>query len=327
MSPSPIPISVVVPTYNRLDQLRRVLEALAAQDVREEFEVIVVSDGSTDGTDQYLTGGRTPLEVRPILQTNSGPAAARNAAIALASGELVVFVDDDVVADPGLLRAHHDAHAGDDALVTIGPMLNPVDHVMAPWVRWEQTMLARQYDSMVAGRFEPTARQFYTGNAAVRRHRLAAVNGFDTAFRRAEDIELAFRLEANGVRFVFLPNAVAYHYAERTYESWRSNAYAYGRNDIVFARDHGHTWIYTANSEKYSARVWRGLNLIGRHPPMRRLTTVLGSTASRIAERVGARDASERILSGVYALDFQRGMIDEAGGVEALNALMRETPA
>ena len=94
-------VSVVVPTYNRRDRLEHVLDALFAQHTDVPFEIVVVSDGSTDGTDAYLSTAAAPAgsraTLRHVRQENSGPAAARNRGVDLARGEIVVFVDDDNV--------------------------------------------------------------------------------------------------------------------------------------------------------------------------------------------------------------------------------------
>ena len=132
-------ITVVVPTFDRLERLQLVLAALADQTYpRDSFEVVVVSDGSTDGTDAYLDGP-TPLPVVHVRQDNAGPAAARNRGIEVARGELVVFIDDDVVASPELIERHVAAHAGANDRVVIGPMLNAPSFAYSPWVAWEQT--------------------------------------------------------------------------------------------------------------------------------------------------------------------------------------------
>ena len=202
-------VSVVVPTYDRLPRLRRVLAGLAAQDLDRPFEVVVVDDGSTDGTDAYLHSGAPPLPIVASTQENRGPGAARNRGVDLATGEIVVFLDDDVIPDPGLVRAHirsHERHGG--KTVVIGPMRNPPDHRMSPWIRWEQAMLAKQYDAMEAGHYDATARQFFTGNASLRREHLLAAGGFDPTLRRAEDVELAYRLADAGLTFVHEPDAV-----------------------------------------------------------------------------------------------------------------------
>ena len=85
-------------------------------------------------------------------------------------------------------------------------------------------MLAKQYKAMTRGDCEATARQFYTGNASVLRRHLLAVGGFDSAFRRAEDVEMAYRLDGSWSHFAFEPAAIGLHYAARSFDSWRSPA-------------------------------------------------------------------------------------------------------
>jgi glycosyltransferase involved in cell wall biosynthesis len=136
-------LSVVVPTYNRLGRLRHVIAALEQQAYPSDaYEVIIVSDGSTDGTHAYLEALRSKMRVRWFPQANRGPAAARNAGIQKADGEFIVFIDDDVVPDHQLLAEHARSHheAGKDVVV-LGPLLSPEGFEMAPWVRWEQEML------------------------------------------------------------------------------------------------------------------------------------------------------------------------------------------
>lgn len=327
MSSSPV-LTVVMPTFNRRERLDQVLRSLAAQDLDEPFEVVVVSDGSTDGTNEYLRSSDPPLDIVGVVQDNQGPAGARNTGVERASADLVVFVDDDVVADPGLLRAHLDAHErhGPDAVV-IGPMLDPDDHDMSPWIAWEQTMLAKQYEAMLRGDYDATARQFYTGNSSLRTRHLRDAGGFDPTFRRAEDIELAYRLSEKGLTFHFEPDAVGLHYAERPYESWRNTAYVYGRNDIVFARAPGREWLYGFVADVY----WR------HHPAIRlivdrsvaspRWRTSLTRVFERLLrlERLQRTDRAARyLLSGVYAIEYHNGVADELGSAEAYRTFVRQ---
>ncbi len=316
-------ISVVVPTFNRRERLHRVLRSLAVQDIDEPFEVIVVSDGSTDDTDAYLHSADVPLPIVALVQANQGPAGARNAGVARAMGELVVFVDDDVVADARLLRAHRDAHHRlGDRVVVIGPMLDPPDHDMSPWIAWEQAMLAKQYDDMLQGRYEATSRQFYTGNASVRRSHLIDVGGFDTEFRRAEDIELAFRLADHGLTFHFEPSARGEHYAERSYEAWRSAAYLYGRNEIVFARDRGQSWIYGFRRHTFRQHHVAIRVLVKRCIRSDRWRTRSVALLERLALQTRLVRVRRYALSGVYAVELHRGMADELGGREAFDRLV-----
>jgi GT2 family glycosyltransferase len=315
----PVDVSVVVPTYNRRHQLERTLAGFAAQDGVDglEVELIVVSDGSTDGTDDWLRSGSTPLEVRACSQPNAGPAAARNTGVAAASGELLVFADDDVVPAPDLVAAHvrHQRAAGHDVVV-IGPMLTPDDVELSPWVRWEQHMLEKQYDAMARGDWEVSPRQFYTGNASVARRHFLQAGGFDASFRRAEDVELAYRLAAAGLRFEFAPDAVVHHYAERSFDSWLANAAAYGRNDVIFGRDRGQAWLLDAIGTEFHHR-HRAVQALTRLSLRRRgagqVVTGVTKAVARLTCRTGPEGAADMSLSALYNLEYYRGMADELG--------------
>jgi glycosyltransferase involved in cell wall biosynthesis len=322
----PVRISVVIPTFNRRDRLQRLLEALAAQEIDEPFEVVVVSDGSTDGTDAYLTGPTVPLPIRVVLQTNQGPAAARNGGVEQACGDLVVFIDDDVVPVPAFLAKHRAAHValGPDAVV-IGPMIDPVGHDMTPWVRYEQAMLRKQYDAMEAGYYAATARQFYTGNASVPRELLIATGGFDPAFRRMEDLELAYRLDDRGVRWHFEPTAIGHHFAERSFESWRHTAYSYGRNDVIFGRDLGHENVLRVTAEEYGSRHVLVRTLIRLCVPRPRLSALVDRFVGAVVQsRLGMRAPrlTRLLLSGDYNLAYYRGVADELGDPGRLRELV-----
>jgi glycosyltransferase involved in cell wall biosynthesis len=318
-------VSVVMPTYNRCERLRRAVAAVAAQDVDVPFEIVVVSDGSTDGTEQLLAASDV-ANLRWFEQANGGPAAARNRGIAEGSGELIVFVDDDIIAAPGLIQAHVDAHRrlGDDAVV-VGPMLDPSDFEMAPWVRWEQAMLRKQYRALEAGVYEATARQFYTGNASVRREHIVAAGAFDPTFRRAEDVELAYRLDDRGLRFAYEPSAVGHHYADRSYDAWRNAAYLYGRNDVVFARDRGREWILPFMARKYRdhhpvLRTFIGLGV--RSDAIRRLEVQSFVVVAKLAERLRLERFGRAAYSAIYGIEYHCGARDELGGSSAFRDLL-----
>jgi len=220
-------ITVVIPTYQRRDRLARVLDGLSRQ-THTDFDVVIVDDGSTDGTAQSVQKVRLPFQVQLISQANAGPAAARNAGVAAARGELVLFLDDDVLPSPELVAEHLQAQAREPRCAVMGP-LGSLPRYSQPWVAWEQAMLEDQYAAMGRGEWEATFRQFWTGNASVAREEILAAGGFDPAFRRAEDVELGARLARRGVRFRFHPAARTEHAAERTLDSWCAMHLAYGR--------------------------------------------------------------------------------------------------
>jgi GT2 family glycosyltransferase len=281
----------------------------------DAYEVIIVSDGSSDGTHAYLEALRSTMRLRWFSQSNRGPAAARNAGIGKAVGELIVFIDDDVVPAAGLLaehvRAHHEA---DREVVVLGPLLTPEGFGMAPWVRWEQEMLMKQYRAMLRGDWQPSARQFYTGNASVRRSHILAAGGFDENFRRAEDVELAYRLAARGLDFVFTMNAAGMHYAERSYRSWLDAAYTYGRNDVIFARDRNQKWLLSAIHQEFQHRHMMVRSLVrvcGGRSWLASIAAYALKLTADVATILHAEGIERSAYSGLFNLRYCSGLCDE----------------
>ena len=312
-------VSVVIPTYNRLSRLQRVLAAFATQTFpTDNFEVVVVSDGSSDGTDEYLATVSLPFPLTVVTQANAGPAAARNRGVEAARGEIVLFVDDDVVASPELIERHVASHrsAGQDAVV-IGPMMTPGDFAMRPWVEWEQQMLYKQYDAMNAGLYSAGFRQFYTGNASLPRARFVAAGGFDTRFRRAEDVELGYRLDRAGVGWVWNADAVGHHYADRPYTSWLRTARDYGINEVVFGRDEGQDPTLSRVRTEFTQRS-PVIRILARAcvaaPWLERALTAPLRLLALGAHLVGAKRVGHYALSSLFNMAYFSGMASKLGG-------------
>jgi GT2 family glycosyltransferase len=310
-------VSIVIPTYNRLPRLQRVLAALSAQQYPlDQFEVIVVSDGSTDGTAEYFQQARFPFELTFIQQPNSGPAAARNRGVAAARSTIILFLDDDVVPAPHLVSEHLRLHAERSRRVVLGTMLTPPDAQLSPWVAWEQAMLEKQYQAMTNGIWPATARQFYTGNTSLARQLVLDAGGFDERFRRAEDIELAYRLAKLGVEFVFAPQAAGYHYAERSFASWLTTPYIYGRNDIIFGREQQVDLIGFVRREfaqRNRLTRWLVWTLLDR-PRASAVALVLMPKIALVAHRLLGERGSRPIYSAIFNLRYYQGVADELGG-------------
>jgi GT2 family glycosyltransferase len=314
-------LSVVLPTYNRLSQLKRVLTALGRQTFpADRFEVVVVSDGCTDGTNEYLTTVQTAFELVRVSQENQGVAMARNRGVAHARADLILFIDDDVVPVPELMEEHLKELRRDDHVVVLGPMLPPPDVKLAPWVRWEERMLEKQYRDMIEGRWEPTARQFYTGNTSLARRHILAAGGFDPSFHRAEDVELAYRLKDMGLHFVFNPKAVGYHYAERSFVSWIKIPYAYGRYDVVMTRNKGQDWLLPTVLREFRDRhpFIRALTrLCLDRPRLSQVAIELLKQVALLGDRLGVELLPRCAFSGIFNLRHYQGIADELGGAAA----------
>jgi glycosyltransferase involved in cell wall biosynthesis len=206
-------LSVVVPTYNRARVLARCLDALAAQDPGPD-EVVVVDDGSTDDT-AALLASRSGLRV--VRQANGGRAAAKNAGIEAARGDVLLFVDDDVMATPGLVHLHAEHHRmrpeQQEALlghVTWAPEVTVTRHMH--WLEHGGPLF--HYDE-IDDRENVPWKMLYTANVSLKREFLEP---FDVELPIFEDTELAFRLSKRGLRLRYDPEALGWHLREETPE-------------------------------------------------------------------------------------------------------------
>ena len=215
--------SVVIPTYNRLEMLMRVLASLEKQKDAPEFEVIVINDGSTDPTENVATmHWDLPLTFR--TQPNSGPSAARNHGVSLARGRFVVFIGDDTVPEPLFLaehaRTHHDTN--DDSLIAcLGFTGWPREERVTAFMDYINDYgLQFGYKLIRDGQTVPF-NFFYTSNLSIDRELLAS-HPFDTTFPAAawEDIELAYRLERKGLKIRYNAKAVTRHHHPMTVDSF-----------------------------------------------------------------------------------------------------------
>ncbi|MCC6177227.1 MAG: glycosyltransferase family 2 protein [Chloroflexi bacterium] len=247
-------VSIIIPTFNRRARLHDLLRRLdRTEQAGTGFEVVVTVDGATDGTVEMLRELRTGYPLHSVMQPNSGPAAARNRAIASATGDLLLFLDDDVIPAPDLIAHHLAIHQQDPDAVAIGSLTAP-PKTLKPWSRWEAAALERHFRALKRGEKSVTARHFYTGNASVRRRHVVAAGGFDETFRRGEDAELGYRLAERGLRFYFAPAASVEHESDHPFENWLTVSYKYGCQDVAMARDHGRPHALTLAYDTWRQR-------------------------------------------------------------------------
>ena len=202
--------SVVIPTYNRRSILEKCLLALEQQVLFSEldgYEVVVVDDGSTDGTPSWLRdeASRFP-HVRMVEQEHGGPAEGRNRGVDNSRGDLIVFIDSDLVVTESFLAFHARAlqkswqQRGDRLSFTYGAVINTAN--------FEQPTTEPH-------KFQDNSWAYFaTGNVAIDREVLERSGLFDTNFRLYgwEDLELGERLRQMDVELVKCPEAVGYHW-------------------------------------------------------------------------------------------------------------------
>jgi len=325
-------LSVVIPTFNRKDSLQKTLDGLARQTCpAPQFEVVVVSDGSTDGTDAFLTEYRetAPFTLRPVFQPNGGPARARNNGIKNARGEVVVFLDDDVEPSPDFLAVHAVHHAGEGSTVIIAPMLpDPALLWREPvWIAWEHAMLEKQYSAWRTGKWSGCGpHHFYSGNASLRREHLLAVGGFDELFPRQEDVELAVRLEKEcGVHFRYAPDAPGIHRPQRRFKSWLAVPFAYGQLDVVRARRGDTSWDTVRHGYRARNKITQVLaRIILAVPRLSRPIRALLLPAAQCAYRLHRSGPAFAALSVIYNLHYLEGVQAKLGSPERAARILFE---
>ena len=234
MSESFVKVSIVIPTYNRRSSLARSLESIASQDFpATEYEVIVVADGCTDSTEEYLRSFRPGCGFRWLNQANQGAAAAQNAGIAAAAGDLIIFVDDDCICDPGLVAAHVEAHRDADRVVAIGPMLVHSDTPQGILRDVKGDIARADCERLIAGEVRRSDLMLCANSSISRQAVLECP--FDPSYQRMHDIEAGLRLAAKGYRPKFAPKAVAYELFTKSVDGVMSDARRQGRYEVFLA--------------------------------------------------------------------------------------------
>lgn len=253
-------VSVVIPTYNRAEIVRKTLQGYAAQDsIGQILEVLVVDDGSSDNTRSVVEECTRSLlvPVRYLYQQNSGLAAARNHAIREARGDLILFGDDDIVPGQSMVTEHLAWHRRypEPTVGVLGYVAWAPEVRATPFMEWSG-LYGPQFHF---GRFKPDTEldysQSYFCNTSVKVEFLRGNRPFDENFRGYgwEDIEFSYRLYQRGWRLRYNPGAVGFHHKYETFDqTLRRVERLWLGGWPVFVR---------TEAGKHSSRTWRAQRL------------------------------------------------------------------
>lgn len=318
MKEAPPRASVVIATYNRPLALQHLLQDLSIQSVAaEDFEVVIVDDGSRPPIDHLVERQRYPYSLQILTQENQGPAAARNRGVHASRSPIIVFLDDDMRVNPNFLQEHLRQHDQGERVV-IGRIDSPDAPEKLPvFERFHLRQLVAQQTRLHRNE-AVLGSQLCTGNASLRREAFLAAGGFDVTLPRSEDRDLGLRLEVQGQPFHFAHGASSTHNTDHAAASlWLQRALHYGRADTQIARKH---------PDIFHASPWRFLFLI--RPVARPLAcwaalqpesvSSLPAAVLALAQVVDRADASagSKLTELAYALQYFRGVGQEAGSTE-----------
>jgi glycosyltransferase involved in cell wall biosynthesis len=243
-----IKISVIIPTYNRKGSLAKCLECLRRQYyAQSKFEIIIVDDGSTDGTD-ILVREESKKEgpaIRYFRQEKKGPAAARNAGIDKARGEILLFLGDDILSGTNLLKEHAGWHElyPEGKIGILGHITWSRDIRVTPFMEWLESGGPQFAFHEIRDKVDVDAdRFFYSSNISLKKNFLVSQGRpFDESFPWAayEDLELGYRLKKRGAILKYNKAAIGYHDHPTSLKAACRRMTIVGRSRQIYAKKTG----------------------------------------------------------------------------------------
>jgi glycosyltransferase involved in cell wall biosynthesis len=254
-------VSALLTTYNRAHLLPRVLEGLSQQSLdASRFEILAIDDGSSDTTPEILATWQKRLPLRVIRQNHAGLAVAKNLGVFAARSPILVFLDDDDVPEPHLLKAHLAAHLAhpDPATAVLGHTTLAPEIAIHPVMRHVTEVGCQlfSYGWMQSGQvLDHTT--FWGGRSSCKRSLLVRHGVFHPEFRfGCEDIELAWRLKTHGLRVVYEPFARSIMIRALTFDQFCARSYRQGCSQQLFARLHDDPEVRTYCEIEPAEKLW-----------------------------------------------------------------------
>ncbi len=244
-------VSVVIPSYNRRESLGHCLESLFRQSFpKEEVEIVVVLDGSKDGSRELLESLSFPCAHKIFEQQNLGQAAARNRGISASIGRYVLLLDDDFVCDERLIQVHMESHTR-PGIVVFGPILHDTKRPSIPSVAVDREIrpFYERHGSTPAFPWLPP-------NSSMERNLILSCGGYDESFTKArEDTEIGMRLLDLGVQFELAPAATVRQRYEKSAAMIVAESEAFGTNDVRLLRKRP-DYVSSSNLSRLNEGAW-----------------------------------------------------------------------
>ncbi len=307
--------------------MQRTLDALAQQTYpATETEAVVVADGCTDNTIKMLRSYSAPFCLQILEQAGKGAGAARNYGSAHADGNLLLFLDDDVVPEPDLIRAHVQAQQQRPGHIIVGPYPTALSGRASFFNMQMRLWWATKFDAMQNESHRTTYQDLLSGNLSLEKSVFQHLGGFDPDMDRAhEDYEFGIRAIKSNIPILFVVDALAYHYEHETMNVRRAmeRSRQEGRADVQIGRRHNElrNSLPLANFEEpalFVVRLVRRLAL--DRPGMGDFLVNLLEQMLRPFEMLHMRGFWVRLYGLIREYWYWRGVRDELGGrVELAN--------
>lgn len=229
--------SIIIPTYNRPEQLAQCLEAIACLDYpKENFEVIVVDDGSKTSLKRAIEPSTQQINLTLIKQDNAGPATARNTGATQARGQYLAFTDDDCIPTPDWLSNLAAGFATAPETMIGGRTINQLEN--NPYSTASQLLIDCLYSYHQSSPQRAKSNFFTANNLALPSQIFHSIGGFDTDFSQAagEDREFGDRWLHHGYEMIYAPEVIVYHAHHLTLPTFWRQHFNYGRGAFYFLK-------------------------------------------------------------------------------------------
>jgi len=305
-------ISVVIPTLNRADSLRATLQSLIEQTLpKEDYEVIVVNDGSTDSTPEVCSSLAGQLQLVALRHSeNSGISAAKNTGILAARGRILLFLDDDDLADGRLLEEHLKAHRQhpEENIAVLGYTTWAPGVAVTPLMKYltDTGRFLFAYGDLSDGQLLDFT-YFWGGRSSCKRSFLAKHGVFNRLFRSIiEDMELGYRLSRFGFGVVFHRAAVSYMARGISFRDFCKRCERQGQALYLFSSLHDDPVVqqYCRGNDPFIEKHALAADPESRWPEV----------AALFKEKVEQLGRVERLLSFGFASRAEDGQSDQTEG-------------
>jgi glycosyltransferase involved in cell wall biosynthesis len=328
-------VSIIIPSHNRSSSLRRSLDALHSQTYPLDLiSVIVVADSCIDDTLAMLQDYKAPFKLQAIEVNCRSASIARNTGAGIATGQLLLFLDDDIEALPPLVESHARVHRERPGSAVMGPYPPKLkggtrffDVEVRSW--WEEKFYQM---SQPGHRF--TYQDLLSGNLSLDAELFARLDGFDSAFGNCggEDYEFGVRLLKADVSFVLAAEAVGYHYEHETNNLDRSfrRCRQEGRSDVLIGRRHPELRP-TLHIKDYETPYFLVDKIVVAiaffWPTVVDWLAVSARKSLDLLESLGMRGTWRWLRAKLRGYWYLRGVIDELKSRSAISSFMQGGPA
>lgn len=272
-------VSIIIPVYQRMEWIGKCIDKLVEQNQGGAFEIIVVDDGSPNGSEVQkiveLFSSKEGNRVRYLRQEQRGPAAARNHGVRFSTGKILCFLDDDSITDITWLHEITEPFQRSDSVAIVSGQTLSLDRCNGLPLLLEKAVYS--------------GKNWATCNIAYRRDIFEAAGGFDESFPEAswEDNDLGLRVRWAGYSHIYNKNAIVYHPHENSITEYKQKCLRNGRGAAAFSRKYilkkplwgigtplimsrrliygvlPTTWMRKDNSEEYLKFLWSFYSIQG----------------------------------------------------------------